>query len=76
MKKNFGTSLREGSLFLLESVLVQPANGAGEILGQVLPGRAGGNAVIGIAEGGVVLVTAGANVFHSGISFRNEYFQY
>ena len=76
MKKNFGLSLREGSLFLLESILTQSADGALEVLGQILKGGAGGDAVVGITNGGIVFVTAGANVFHSGNSFHEWYFQY
>ena len=72
--KTYGT-LREVSLFFLESVLTQSADGALEILGQVLKGGAGLNAVVGIAKGGVVLVTAGANVFH-GIILRIDEFVY
>ena len=61
------STLREVSLFLLKSVLTQSADGALEILGQVLEGGAGLDAVVGIADGRVVLVTAGANVFHGNI---------
>jgi hypothetical protein len=64
----YGT-LREVSLFLLESILTQSADGALEILGQILEGGAGLDTVVGIAKGGVVLITAGANVFHSEVSF-------
>ena len=67
------STLREVSLFLLESVLTQSADGALEILGQVLKGGAGGNAVVGIADGGVVLVTAGTNVFHGMILLIDEF---
>ena len=63
-------------LFLLEGVLAEAADGALEVLGKLLEGGAGGDAVVGITEGGVVFVTAGANVFHNRISFREWYFQY
>ena len=63
-------------LFLLKSILVQPANGADEILGQILPGGAGLDAVVGITEGGVVLISTGANVFHNRSSFRVCKIQY
>ena len=63
-------------LFLLKSILVQPANGADEILGQILPGGAGLDAVVGITEGGVVLISTGANVFHNLDSFRVCKIQY
>ena len=69
-------ALREELLFLLKSILVQPANGADEILRQILPSRAGLNAVIGITEGGVVLISTGANVFHNLDSFRVCKIQY
>ena len=52
-------------LFLLEGILVQSADGANEILGQILPLGAGGNAVVGISYCGIVLITTGANVFHN-----------
>ena len=54
------------NLFLnLESVLAKTANGAFEVFGDFLPRRAGGDAVIGIAESRIVFITTGANVFHS-----------
>jgi hypothetical protein len=56
-------------LFLLESILTQSADGALEVLGQILKGGAGLNAIVGIAKGRVVFVTAGANVFHGTVSF-------
>jgi hypothetical protein len=53
------------NLFLnLESVLTKTANGAFEVLGNLLPRRAGSDAVIGIAKCGVVFISTGANVFH------------
>ena len=52
-------------LFLLEGVFAKAADRALEVLGKLLEGGAGGDAVIGIAEDGVVFVTAGADVFHS-----------
>jgi len=63
-------------LFLLKSILVQPANGADEILGQILPSGAGLDAVVGITEGGGVLISTGANVFHNVDSFRVCKIQY
>ena len=62
-------ALGEGSLFLLEGILTQSADRALKILGQLLEGGAGGDAVVGITDGRVIFVTAGANVFHSEVSF-------
>ena len=65
----YGT-LRKGSLFLLESILTQSADGALEILGQILEGGAGGDAVFFCAHSGVIFKTANANVlFHIRNSF-------
>ena len=72
-EKSKQSAHRKGSLFLLESVLTQSADGALEILGQILKGGAGLNAVVGIANGGVVLVTAGANVFHGMILLIDDF---
>ena len=57
-------------LFLLKGVLAEAADGALEVLGKLLEGGAGSDAVIGIADGGVVFVTARANVFHNRHSFH------
>ena len=53
-------------LFLnLKSVLAESANGAFEVLGDVLPLGSGGDAVVGVADCGVVFISTGANVFHN-----------
>ena len=62
-------------LLFAEIILADSAKGAGKILGQIFKGGAGLNAVVGIADGGVVLVTAGANVFH-GMILRIDEFVY
>ena len=48
----------------LESVLAETAPWAYPIIGDVLEGSAGGDTSIGVANFGVVLETAGANIFH------------
>ena len=52
-----------GGLFLLKNVLAHAADGAYPAVGDLLPGGAGGNAVVGVARRGVVLIAAGAHVF-------------
>ena len=50
-----------------KSVLAQAADGAHPILGDILPFGAGGDAAVGIADFGIVDVTAGAfKFFHGG----------
>ena len=49
---------------LLKHILVQTANGAVPGVGQILKGGAGGNAAIGIANGGIVFVSARAYILH------------
>jgi hypothetical protein len=66
-KENYWIRREEVSLFLLESVLIQPANGAGKILGQILEGSAGLDAVVGIANSGIILIAARANILHGRI---------
>ena len=51
-------------LLSLEHILAEAADGAGPGLGDLFPGGAGGNTVVGISDGGVVDVTAGADVLH------------
>ena len=51
-------------LLSLEHILAEAADGAGPILGDLFPGGAGRDAVVRIADGGVVDVTAGADVLH------------
>ncbi len=56
-------------LRFLKSVLAEAAGGADPIGGNIFPGSAGSYAVIGIANGGIVFIAAGANVFfHNCIS--------
>ena len=50
-------------LFLLEHVLAHLADGADPALGDLIPGGAGGHAVVGISHGGVIDVPAGAYAF-------------
>lgn len=58
-------------LLFLEHVLAQAADGADPIGGDIFPGSAGGDAVIGIANGGVINIAAGADILiHSQRSFK------
>ena len=51
-------------LFLnLKSVLAESANGAFEVLGDVLPLGSGGDAVVGIADRRVVFISTGQTYF-------------
>ena len=59
-------------LRFFEYALVQTANGADPIFGNLFPGGAGGNAVIRIAYSGIVFIAAGANVFHSRFSLYSS----
>ena len=43
---------------LAELILGRAADGADEIIGQVFKGGAGGDAVVGVADGGVISPTA------------------
>ena len=52
------------SCLLFKSVLIKAADGADEVFGKVFPLGAGGDAIVGVAFGGIVFITAGANVFH------------
>ena len=60
-------------VFLLggEHVLAQAADGADPILGDIFPGGAGGDAAVGVADGGVIDIAAGADVLHDAVSFRD-----
>jgi len=49
-------------LFLLEAFLAHPADRAGPALRNLLPGSAGGNAVVRITYGGIIDIAAGANI--------------
>ena len=49
-------------LSLLKDVLAQAAGGAHPVVGDLVPRGAGGDAVVGIAHSGVILIAAGANV--------------
>ena len=66
-KREAGFRLLFRALFFVSTkyFLVQAANGASPILGKRFPRSTGSNAVIGIAHLRIVLVAAGANVFHS-----------
>ena len=52
--------------FYFEGVLAKAADGAFKVFGDFFPRGAGSDAVIGIADGGVVFIAAGTYVFHSG----------
>ena len=52
----------------IELVFPQAAGGANPVFGNVFPGRAGGYAVVGVAQGGVIDIAAGALVFHGNVS--------
>ena len=49
-------------LFLLKNVLAQSAGGADPAVGDLVPGGAGGDAVVRVADGGVIDVAAGADI--------------
>ena len=51
-------------LRFLKRILVQSANGANEVGGEIFPLGARRDAVLGVALDFVVFVAAGANVFH------------
>ncbi len=57
--------VREDSLFLREGILTRSADGTLEVRRMLLEGGTGGDAVVGIAPGGVVFVTAGAKRIYS-----------
>ena len=60
----------DAGLFFRKRIFADAAQGAYEIIGEVLELRAGGNSVIGIAYCGVVLITAYvANIFFHGFVF-------
>jgi len=62
------------ALLFYELILSQAAQGANPILRDVLKLGARGNAVIRIAQGGIVPVAAGfANVYHKNASFAKIY---
>ena len=50
-------------LRLLKDVLAHSTDGADPTVGDLVPGGAGGDAVVGIAHSGVVLIAAGAEIF-------------
>ena len=53
-------------LFSLKHILAETANGAYKILGNFFPGCAGSDAVIGIADFGIINISAGTNIlFHN-----------
>ena len=52
----------------IKGILAKAADGADPIFGNVLPDCAGGYAVVGVAQGGVIDIAAGAFVFHGNIS--------
>ena len=58
-------AFRENRLFLgFEQLLAHAADGADEILGQILEGGAGLDARVGIALGGIIHIAAdGAHIF-------------
>ena len=65
--KKRGTGLpvphnEERYLRLLKDILAHSTDGANPAVGDLVPGGAGGDAVVGVACGGVVLIAAGANV--------------
>ena len=47
-----------------KGVLVQPADGADPIFGNILPGRARSDTVFRVAQSGVIDIAAGALVLH------------
>ena len=49
-------------LSLLKDVLAHSADGADPAVGDLVPGSAGGDAVVGIADSGVILIAAGADI--------------
>ena len=51
-------------LFSAELVLANAANGACPIIGKVIESGTGSDAVVGVADFGVVNEAAGTNVFH------------
>ena len=53
-----------------EHVLAQAADGADPIFGDIFPGGAGSDAAVGIADGGVIDIAAGADILHGAVSFR------
>jgi hypothetical protein len=52
----------------IKGVLAKTADGADPIFGNVLPDCAGGYTVVGVAQGGVIDIAAGALVFHGNVS--------
>ena len=49
-------------LLLLKDILAHAAHGALPALRHILPGSAGGDAVLGVADSGVIDVAAGAHI--------------
>ena len=49
-------------LRLLKDILAQAAGGAHPVVGDLVPRGAGGDAVVGVTHGGVVLIAAGADI--------------
>src|SRR5699024_10045843 len=54
---------KAGRFLLLEHILAETAGGANPVLRNVLPGCTGSNAVVRIADSGIVYIAAGANIF-------------
>lgn len=52
----------------IKGILAKTADGADPIFGNVLPDCAGGNTVVGVAQGGVIDIAAGAFIFHGNVS--------
>ena len=50
--------------------LLRPQTGADPIFGDIFPGGAGSDAAVGIADGGVIDIAAGADILHGAVSFR------
>ena len=68
-RSHFSDSFLKASAQLCfgKAVLTHSAYGAGPILGNFLPRGAGSDAVIGIADSGIVLIAANAYIFHISI---------
>ena len=49
-------------LRLFKYILAHSADGADPAVGDLVPGGAGGDAVVGITHSGVVLIAAGADI--------------
>ena len=62
----FLSCLRYGLFFCAELILANAAERAGPVFGDFFPRRAGGYAIVGVAELGVIDIAADiADVFHS-----------